>query len=183
MGVAVLASVLPFVMIQNAQAAVSTQANVQQAAAPTEEEPQQAPPSTLGKKDQADPTLGWEKDKDKADKDGKIHRGKWLIDAKTGVQTAPQATSADCLSGYACWFGDANYLGWIQRYKDVQYASYIGATYNDKMSSWWNRRCGGSEWNDGDFFEEIYQMQAGAYYSYVGSHANDTMTYFSNFAC
>lgn len=126
-----------------------------------------------------DVTAGWEKVRPNAD--GLVRIGKWTIDPATGVQSAPNATSADCLNGYACWFGGINYSGWIQRYKDVYRAAKIA--YNDQMSSWWNRRCGDSEWNDGNFIETTYSMPRGQYFSYVGDKANDTMTYFSNFAC
>ncbi len=143
-----------------------------------------APANTLtATAEAADPTIGWEKDTPAAD--GKIHRGKWTIDPKTGIQVAPLSNSYDCINTYACFFENINYndqqSGWIERYHDIQQAVFL--IHNDQMTSWWNRRSCRSEWDNGNFFETIYNMPAGAYVSYVGNSANDTATFFSNKSC
>ncbi len=138
---------------------------------------------TQAKAAEADPTVGWEKDTPAAD--GLVHRGKWTIDPKSGIQYAPASNSYDCLANYACFFQNANYndsqSGWIERYHDVQFATSL--IHNDQMSSWWNRRSCRSEWNDANFIEHTYNMPAGNYVSYVGDGANDTATWFSNISC
>lgn len=80
----------------------------------------------------------------KVDAMGNRQSGKWTV-LPNGAQVSPNATSSDCISGYTCWFQNAGFTGWIQRYRDVQ-QTYIGGAYDNQMSSWINRNTKDAAW-------------------------------------
>lgn len=95
------------------------------------------------------------------------------------MQSAPAASSSDCLSGYSCWFQNGGYTGWIRRYHDVQY-TYIGASYTNQMSSWINRNSRDAAWYPGAGADPgtTHCMPSGVAVSQVLSGENDTMSSF-----
>lgn len=93
-----------------------------------------------------------------------------------GAEYAPNSTSADCPSGYTCWFGDVNYTGWILRYADVQTTNIA---YPRSMSSWLNRNSRNAAWFDGASGSGVkHCMPAGTGVSAVLAAENDTMVSF-----
>lgn len=86
------------------------------------------------------------------DTNGLRHAGKFTI-YPDGLQVAPNATDADCFTGYTCHFQHESFnrnipTGWIARYADPT-GSFVSvlAQYRD-MSSWINRSTRDAAWKD-----------------------------------
>lgn len=123
------------------------------------------------------------------DAKGLRHYGKWTI-ANDGAEFAAAATAADCLKGYLCFFQQAHMnadrSGWIRRYRDVQSGTYIGATFDNQMSSYWNRTSHAGRW----FYTRstlgtnrcITYAGGGTYYVNVLPSEDNKLTAFSIYA-
>lgn len=113
---------------------------------------------------------------------GNRHYGKWTI-SPNGVQAAPNAMNSDCYSGYSCWFQNGGFTGWIQRYAQPQ-QTYIGAGYDDQMSSWVNRNSRDAAWYPNSSNSNPgtqHCMPANIQVSQVSGSENDTMSGFQIF--